>query len=178
MQRFPGPRRSPPPLTAAAAGRGHRHKSSRFRGRRPSPRRKWRISLGAKHKKTRASTDVVVAGASLPSKLSTGAVAVSPSSERPKLSEDLAGVNDSGRDRTDGDPAFHGLPPHELIGLFFVDLAGLHQNVLRPLDPAEGPQGLVELIDPSAQPPFVKELGAGKRQAGENRVGREGAIKN
>jgi hypothetical protein len=44
---------------------------------------------------------VVVAGASLPNKLSSGAVATSPPSERLKLSEDLAGVNDGGRNRTD-----------------------------------------------------------------------------
>lgn len=62
----------------------------------------WRI-LAQRHKqkKPAPSTDVVVAGATLPSKLSSGAVAASPPSERLNLSEDLAGVNDSGRNRTD-----------------------------------------------------------------------------
>ena len=65
-----------------------------------------------------------------------------------------------------------------MIGLFLVQLSLFHQDGLGPLDAAEGAQGLVELVDPRAQPLLIEELRARNGKAGEHRGGGKGPVQH
>ena len=67
-------------------------------------------------------------------------------------------VNDCSSDGANGNALTHGLPAHEVIGLFFVQIALFHEDTFCALDAAKGPQGFVELVDSRSQSLLVQKL--------------------
>src|SRR4029079_11046410 len=94
------------------------------------------------------------------------------------LTENVMRVNDSGRHRPDRNTLAHGLPAHEMIRGFLVEIALFHENVFGALDAAEGAQRLVEFVDSPPQPLLVKELCARDGEAGQHRPGGEWPVQH
>src|SRR5579863_7174913 len=77
-------------------------------------------------------------------------------------------VNDRSSHGANGNALTHGLPAHEVVGFFFVQIALFHEDTFCALNAAKGPQGFVELVDSRSQPLLVQKLRPRNGETGQD----------